>query len=211
MVNKDQVLAQVKYYFRASTNDVLRNNQIEIQDDLSVVIDTSVKMVEAPPKGKLPIKLHMVHGTLYAQYMNLKTLENFPDVCDVLFVNHNQLMSLEHSPQMISELYVEKNNLTNFEHLSHTCEYVDAVNNPLTSLVGLPDTPANDLELRITWLPELPLLRLVNVTKIVMKGTVGVVEPLNTILNKYVGKGKHAVLNCALELKQHGYASNARW
>lgn len=209
--DKNQVLAEVKYYFRAATNAPLKNHQIEIQDDLSVVIDTSITMVEPPPQGKLPIRLHMVEGSVTAAHMELTTLENFPDVCDSLYVKDNWITSLDHSPMLVNSLDVSYNKLSNFEHVSEECTFLYALNNPLTSLLGLPDQPVDELEVVIDHDPNLPLLRLLNASRIVVGDFGRAVEPLTTILNKYAGEGKHAALKAALELKDAGYVGNARW
>jgi hypothetical protein len=211
VITKDQVLKEVKFFFRHITNNRLNTNQIEVQDDLSVILDTSVTMLEPPPNGKLPIKLHMVHGTLNAPHMGLKTLENFPDVCDELLVHDNWLTSLAHCPAMITHLDVRHNQIHDFTHLSDSCEHIDATHNPFKSLKGLPEVPVSELEVSLSWDPNLPLLRLLNTTHVNVFHNHYILEPMNKIMNKYAGKGKSAMLNCALELKQAGYPGNAKW
>ena len=207
VTTKDQVLEQVKYY----CDEWLTDKQIEIQDDLSVIIHTSVDLVKPPPQGRLPIKLHMVDGDVGAYNMKLTTLENFPDVCENLDVSNNLLDSLAHVPASLVKLNVRRNRLTSLEHLDETSAvYVNAIQNPLTSLKGL-DSVRPELELWISWDPQLPMLRLLNATHVFISDKGDKVEPLNTIMNTYAGKGKTHMLNCALELKKAGYEGNARW
>jgi hypothetical protein len=212
VTSKDDVLNQVRHLFRASTNRMLTKSEVEIQSDLSVNIHTSINLVHEPPEGRLPIKLHIVNGDVRADHMGLKTLENFPDVCVTLDAKHNQISSLTHAPWSVTEINVSDNEITSLEFLPDKCEFINVSRNPLLSLKGLPDTPPDDLEVFLTWTPDLPLLRLLNVTNVMLKDNSR--QPLcelNQILNKYTGKGKSHILLCSNELKKAGYGGNAAW
>jgi hypothetical protein len=37
------------------------------------------------------------------------------------------------------------------------------------------------------------------------------VEPVNSIMNKYLGQGKPGAIKCAAELIKAGFKDNARW
>jgi hypothetical protein len=212
VTSKDDVFKQVKHLFRTSTNKMLSSSDIEIQSDLSVNIHVSIRLVHRVPEGRLPIKLHMVDGEVSGPWMELRTLNNFPDVCSTLDVSHNLITSLTHAPGYVREMDVKHNLISSLEHVSDTCEFVNVIRNPLTSLKGLPDTPSDDLEVHLTWTPDLPLLRLLNATQVsIVDNNSQPLRDLNQIMNKYTGKGKSFMLNCALELKQAGYVGNARW
>lgn len=86
--------------------------------------------------------------------------------------------------------------------------YFSCRDNPLTSLEGLP-VQVGAL-FWTTWTPNLPLLRLINLDMNSVK-LPGSPPQLEQIMSKYLGKGKHHMLNCALELKKAGLEGNASW
>lgn len=84
--------------------------------------------------------------------------------------------------------------------------YFSCKNNPLESLKGLP------LKVGalcwVTWTPQLPLLRLLQLTWIRLPEAP---QAVDDIINKYLGQGKSGALKCAAELIKAGYRDNARW
>lgn len=210
MVDKDQVHQMLKKYFKVS-------GVADIQEDGSVNVKGNVKLIYNAPKGVIPVKFGIVTGSFEASRKGLKTLLNAPHTCDSLDVVVNKITSLEHCPSKVNSLNVKYNQLTSFKHAPDNVWRMVAFGNPLTSLEGLPDTLDNDFSIEITYDTQLPLLRLVN-TGLVHLGTPGdgysrltPFEPVNSIINKYAGEGKKAVLACAAELIRAGFKDNARW
>lgn len=124
------------------------------------------------------------------------------------------LMSLEGSPTYVGGDYYLKGEL--FTSLKGAPNFVGRVfraSSPqLGSLDHLPTQGSGDYLIMYT--PTLPLLRLVLARHVhwgvyVKYGDGG--YNAFRIMDKYVGKGKSAVLNCANELKKAGFARNARW
>jgi hypothetical protein len=111
-------------------------------------------------------------------------------------------------------LDVEYNLLTNFAHAPEIVNTIIAFGNPLTSLSGLPES---EYAINITYTEQLPLLRLVDAEGVHIGGAgfgydrYKRYEPVDSIINKYLGQGKPGALKAAGELIKAGYKSNARW
>jgi hypothetical protein len=60
----------------------------------------------------------------------------------------------------------------------------------------------------MTYHKNLHLLKMIMADKIVLWDAP---EKVQEIMDRYAGKGKTSMLNCALELKKAGYGGNARW
>lgn len=140
---------------------------------------------------QIPIPLAEVSHSFFAANMGLRTLQNSPRKVGKAFaVNHNQLTSLQGAPEHVGSYMV----------ISH--------NPKLKSLDHLPNHIQGILHMDYTW--DMPLLRTLVAQAGVDFGK-WAPDPVIQILNKYAGKGKHHILNVALELKQAGHAENARW
>ena len=209
MVNKDKIQGLLETYFVCS-------NKAWIQDDGSVQVDGDVTLIKPPPQGRIPVKFNLVSGHFKAINMGLVSLSNIPDECSELFLTNNQLTDLDDCPPYLITLDVSNNKLKNFVNGPESAHEITAYNNPLSSLEGLPDE-YDELEINITYDAHLPLLRLINSTK-VRVGHPGSgykrlqpFEPVNTIINKYLGQGKSGALKAAAELVRAGYKENARW
>lgn len=186
----------------------------EIQEDGSVNISGNVSMMYAPPNGKIPIKFGIVDGDFRAENKRLGSLWNVPDSCHNLYVSNNLITSLDHCPIYLNTLNVEKNLLTSFAHAPEQVDTIFAFGNPLTSLEGLPES---DYHINITYREKLPLLRLVDSESAHIGRPEGgyarlkPFEPVNSIINKYLGQGKPGALKAAAELIKAGFKDNARW
>lgn len=161
--------------------DVDAQNRINVQGS---VILTHVH----PRKPHLPLSFGTISGNFVAKGMYLHTLEGAPHHVGGTFnVADSKLTNLKGAP-------------------SHVGDILNVGRNPLTSLEGFPahveDAFIFDYD------PELPLLRAMTAAKLWPNPDQ---EKLEQIFLKYAHKGKAVVLNLALELKQAGFAGNAKW
>jgi hypothetical protein len=130
------------------------------------------------------------------------------------WVPHLKLTDLTNCPHtVLGEVKADGNRLTNLVGgPSYVTSNYIVTNNPLESLEGLPHTVGGRVVL--TYQADLPLLRL-----LLIKECKGILirqpdwmpyKELNSILDKYLGKGMAFVVPCARELIKHGFAGNAR-
>jgi hypothetical protein len=158
--------------------------RIDIDGDITILGNRLVK-------PRLPLKFGRVTGTFIARNCGLDTLEGSPyHVGEHFLVIKNNLNDLTHGPQHVSGQY-------------------GIMNNPLHSLDGLASHVGESIWLDYT--EQLPLLRLVQVPKVLWHMNHQPPLKVKEIVDKYVGKGRSVILNFALELKQAEYAENARW
>jgi hypothetical protein len=161
-----------------------------------VNIQGDVTFREPPFKGdrilhRLPMRFGKISGSFVARNLELITLEGAPHtVTNTFNVGSNKLTDLTNGPKVALGIY-------------------QVGNNPLISLKGLPEQGVHHFYCGYT--SDLPLLRLVQVNGASLYHPEDAHVPIMRIVKKYVGKGKGAVLNFALELKQAGYAENAKW
>jgi hypothetical protein len=164
---------------------------------------------------------------------NLTSLAHAPSHVGGSFdCGKNQLKSLAHVPVHIGKDFsCAFNELTTLDHApSRVNGYFFCMGNQLTSLQGAPRVVMGELRCwrnkfqSLEGVPEeiqgsiwldvsdqLPMLKLLAVQGLT-EVVIGVrINKMADILNKYVGKGKHHMLNCALELKQAEFVGNARW
>lgn len=142
-------------------------------------------------KRQFPVRFGKIDGAFIARNLNLSTLAGAPHTVTGTFnVGSNQLSNLTQGPQIVQGVY-------------------QAGNNPLVSLQGLPEHGVHHFYCDYTH--DLPLLRLVQVNGVNLNHAQDAHVPIMHIIKRYVGKGKGQVLNFALELKQAGYGSNAKW
>jgi hypothetical protein len=85
--------------------------------------------------------------------------------------------------------------------------WFDCRNNPLTSLEGAPEFVGGIFH--CDWNPTLPMLRLVKYQEIYIDDN----DTVLVIIRKYCGQSplKVAIWDCAKELRDNGFADNARW
>ena len=130
---------------------------------------------------------------------------------------HNKLTSLAHAPMSVGVEFACDHNLLADLSNAPKCEILWAVNNPLKTLKGIPDHVGT---VGVSWHADLPLLPVVEwnreldlqpATNATSQEEKLISQKLYPIVAKYIGKGKSAVLNFALELKKAGFAGNAQW
>jgi hypothetical protein len=152
---------------------------------------------------------HHVGGHFRCGFNRLTSLEHAPQHVGGHFrCDFNRLTSLEHAPQHVGgDFWCDHNQLTSLEHApQHVGGDFWCQHNPLTSLEHAPQHVGG--EFKFDYQRHMPLLRFLAYHGLVVFGAPDQVE---SILNKYAGKGKSGMLNCALELKQAGFEGNARW
>lgn len=179
--------------------DQIRNylwlHSIDDQTALQVLVDDTTHPQSIQVEGH--VRLH-------------KTVSQLPYVfTQVHFIStHRDLTTLVRFPRKVGrDLYLGGNQLTDLTGApDQVGGSITMVDNPLSSLVGFPPLVGDTV--RITWQRDLPLLRLIQAPLIVIWDAPDAVEE---ILNKYAGKGKSHMLNCAMELKKAGYVGNAAW
>ena len=138
--------------------------------------------------SQLPVQFGHVDGEFHCQSKNLTSLQSAPlHVGGDFYCGGNQLTTLQGAP----------------DHVGGDFYCAD---NPLMSLQGAPDHVGVDFV--CTYDDQLPLLRLIMYKSIRIWDAP---DAVMIIMFKYAGKGKTHMLNCALELKQAGYAGNAKW
>lgn len=210
MVDRSKVEQLLAQYFRLQ-------GEVEIMEDGGVNVDGHVVLIKTPPKGIIPVKFGIVDGIFSADNKGLVSLRNSPDHCENLFVRSNRLTSLEHCTIYTNILGVDNNLLTSLAHAPEQVGEISAFNNPLTSLVGLPEDSDIPFTVELTYDAHLPLLRLIHAEKVHVGHPGGgyarlkPFEPVNSIINKYVGQGKPGAIKAAAELVRAGFRDNARW
>ena len=144
---------------------------------------------------------HTITGSLNASSNLITSLEGAPQEVGFISLNNNQeLTSLEGAPSMVrTTMLITRTSITN--------------------LKGLPTQPGAIGRIKITYKENLPLLRLLVAGEITVERPgygfthMSLEQPLQAILNddRWVGKGKSHMLNCALAMKKAGYVGNASW
>lgn len=212
-----------------------------VNDQGQVDVDGSVSLREHPDGSwpEIPVPFGVVTGRFEAWHVGLRSLKNSPrTVHGSVVVNHNLLKSLAHAPDLIrgdflaaenghltqldcancvvmGDLDVQECNLTSLNNCAQAKHGLWAKDNPrLVDLKGIPACK----ELFISYHPDLALLPALVVGNITVRNITphfpddpDAHKRLKNIIKKYEGKGKSAILNFALELKQAGFAGNAAW
>lgn len=213
MVDTQRITDTVHKYFEFSTFDGRPLYDFDIEEDGSVNVGGDVSMVSAPPGGQIPVRFYIVDGDFLAHGVGLTSLHNAPDSCHNLVVPMNQLTSLDGCPPYLNTLDVSNNRLTSFVGGPDQVSTIKALNNPLTSLNGLPDA-SDEWSIEITYNEKLPLLKLLNAKEVLVAAPgynhLKPVEPVNSIINRYLGQGNKGVLLAAAELIKAGFRDNAR-
>lgn len=191
-MTQSQAMNKLADYFQISQGSHTAPAQIkyDAQRDTYTVINADVLLWGSDDvMTQLPIQFDVVHGKFYIPNAGLTTLQGSPDQVKGSFVAHgNKLTTLVHGPTWVEKDY-------------------QIYNNPLKNLDGFPTHVGGDCF--ITYHKQLPLLRL-----LVVQGELHLSKApaiVYEIMNKYAGKGKTLMLNCARDLKQAGYAGNATW
>jgi predicted flavoprotein YhiN len=183
---------------------------------------------------EIPVQFGHVTGEFKAAGVGLHSLKNSPRRVYILTLSNNKLQSLAHAPDQIDqELDASHNPLLTELSCAHThvmgdlvltaCDLVSLKDSPqgmreiwvelnprLTELKHMPECEA----LWISYHPDLALLPALKAQALFLRDMAVLADRkvlLRQIMKKYQGQGKRAMLNCALELKQAGFGSNARW
>jgi hypothetical protein len=165
--------------------------QVQIDPQTQVVnVDGNVTLKSHFPARKvkkLPVQFGKVTGKFDCYDNELETLMGAPHhVGENFDVSANKITSMAHAPIHVGgRLFCYYNNLTDLAHM-----------------------PQHVIKVHLSYHDNLPMLRLSEHDNWEVKWTP---LPVQEILNKYMGKGKKFMLNFANELKQAGFAGNARW
>lgn len=176
------------------------------------------------------IQLGEVTGDLWAIKSGLVTLKGFPlhvkGFCDV---SQNALDSLAHSPLSIGGVFnIFSCGLTSLEGCTPKCRGLNANDNKLTNLKGIPqdlhllalskNSLLKDLSalgrvhiVRIDYSQDLGLLPLLVAARVVFTDHDPNSAAVGEILENYAGQGRNGAIACAAELAKAGFKENARW
>jgi hypothetical protein len=188
MVNVEQITNLVKSKF-------LITGHIHVDDKTGVVNVQGSVAAREDSLDEIPVQFGQVTGDF-----NLR--------------RQPRINSLVGSPRHVGRMYkIKSDQLTTLngapEFVGYHC-WISGQN--LSDLAHLPIQGARSFT--ILWAPKLPLLRLLDAHEVSWGNYVGYgaqTQAVREIMNKYVGKGKSFILNCANELKQVGFVENARW
>jgi hypothetical protein len=234
MVNRSEIERIMERWFTVT-------GPWHVNDQGQVDVDGSVSLRAHPDGSwpEIPVPFGNVTGKFEAKHVGLRSLKNSPRTVNMsLVVNNNLLKSLTHAPDLIGEdfeayenghltelacdhcvvkrdLDVTLCNLTSLKGCPQVSQGIWAKENPrLTDLKGIPACE----ELFVSYLPDLGLLPALVVSHIVVRELThhfpddpDAHSKLRKIIRKYAGKGKSHILLCSNELKQAGFAGNARW
>jgi len=231
MVDKKKILRYFNLYFEG-----FNISEENIDDDGLFNSSESVKMTQpATVFRRLPVRFGVIRQ-FKAVDKQLTTLDGSPQYVHREFdvdsnplgsnglrggpqqvggnywCNHCSLTTLEGAPKRVGEGFYCSD--TQLQNLLGAPESVgDAffcVDNPLKSLEGLPKIIPG--ELRLTYHPELPLLRTLVAQMVTFSNYLDDrVSDVQSILEKYAGQGRAAVIDCKRDLVASGFEGNARW
>jgi hypothetical protein len=210
-----------------------------LNDQGLVDVQGSVSLRRHVPE--IPVPFGKVTGIFEARECQLQTLKNSPTHVGLSFkVGGNSLKSLAHAPDMVgTDFEAQDNPVLSKLDFAHTRIHgdLDLMGCNLHSLEGCAQlSPGSGLWIKrnpflkdlkgmpecygvfLDYDPHLGLLPLLMVKEINIRNITQhfpnwpeAPHVLKTIMKKYAGKGKSAMLTCALELKQAGFGSNAKW
>jgi hypothetical protein len=171
--------------------------------------------------NQMPVQFGLIAGNLNISYCALKSLAGCGDqITGVLNASNNLIRDLVGAPEQVGSIILNGNRLTNLQgapqQVRDTMRLMDT---DLHSLEGLPTQAGAVHKIVITYAEHLPMLRLLVADQVVVKKSGGGYsrleseQPLQNILNdeRWAGKGKSHMLQCANELKKAGYVANAAW
>lgn len=213
------------------------DGEYEIQPDGTVDVDGSIESMHNSIY-ELQVKFGTVTGHVRLDRIHLTSLQGFPHtVGGNVSVARTPIKSLQGAPLTVAGNFWAYGckHLTNLQgapsHVgqdfyTHQCKLkslsgapthvggvFDVSNNPLVSYDPLPQGSS---QLSLPYNEHVGVLKLLSYPRVYLSQD-GVTRDLdkvraaNHIIQKYVGQGKSAILNCALELKQAGLEGNAKW
>ena len=192
MVDKAEIKKTLNRYFTLQGG-------FRFDDDGGVIAYGNVSARRNMPT--IPVRFSRIDGDLHIPNCGLQSLENCPPVIgDSLLLYGNQLRNCIGMPETIGG-------------------YLDISSNPIETLEGFPKYIGRHVEM--TYTLTLPLLRILVAKDVVFRlpknaGTeldqlTDARESVDHILDKYMGQGRAAVIDCKRELVAAGFEGNARW
>jgi hypothetical protein len=199
MVNDIIIHQYVKLY---QTEYEIVGNVVNFNGTISLNINginDKVREGIIPEFTKLPFKIGKVDGSFYCEFSTLTSFENCPDI-------------------ITGNLYAAYCNLTNMKFCPDA-DSIDVRVNPLTSLIGIPNSEGLNI-FGVSWSANLPLLSLlrlkINTLEIINSNND--LHPTTKIIKKYMNindispsKRKTIILDCQKELIDAGFIGNASW
>jgi hypothetical protein len=225
MVDKQEIRRLLKQYFRTT-------GKITISDEGLIFCKGNVELKTVIKHERLPVAFDRVDGSFVCDWNELETLEGAPKRVGKNFSCFgNQLTTLKGAPQSVpGEFLCGSNKLTDLEGAPQSVgSHFGCSNNEFTTLQGAPNSVGGDFycvynkklttleglpaiqgTLKLSYSPTLPLLRCLLAKKVEFVPELNNTT-IETILNKYTGKGKRAMFDCQKELEDAGFEENARW
>lgn len=205
MVDKDEIEELLSYYCSLDRDDYV------IRSDGTVDVHEDVVVTRLPSDRKIPVQFGTVGGDFSINTgIQPLSLKGSPRTVGGVFHirNNNRITDLSGGPDHVGHNYV----VGNGNHITSLKGIASYVNQGLVihdaSLISLEHLPHTLKLLYVEYNKHLPVLRSVLVKQAYFSNAeLG----LQKIVDKYQGQGKSAMLNFALELKQAGYGSNAKW
>lgn len=221
MVNTSHIAHMLEQHFKIDSYEI---------DPHTGKVNTPGFVMLNSQLSELPVQFGHVGGAFWCDSNQLTSLKGAPDHVggDLLCNNNklirldtqishvggtfscrnNQLESLNGAPTWVGEdFYADRNQITSLEGApDHVGGRFNCIYNPVTSLSGAPEHVGSTFA--ITYDINLPLLRFTQYAQVYLHRAP---DDLVGLVHKYAGKGKHHMLNFALELKQAGFGGNARW
>jgi hypothetical protein len=203
----DQLLSQ--YFMIKGTYFINDDGYVTVMGDCSAYNNVVTNKWLGRIK-KFPIKFLEISGNFVCRAAGLTTLIGSPIKIGGNFdCSGNNLLSLELSTTEVRDFICSYNELTSLVGLPKLIKrHIYCNQNPLKSLEGLPDSFTGYI--RLTWNPDLPLLRLLRCDTIVIRKNPPIISD---ILNKYNGPNfsRASILACQKELVKNGFEGNASW
>lgn len=187
---------QLKVKFGTVTGNVnLSRIHLTILEGFPHTVGGDVTVARTPIKSLQGARTR-VEGHFWAYHCKyLKTLAGLPAYVGKNFVAYKcKIKTLMGAPEHVGQMF-------------------DVTDNPLVSYDPLPQGSS---QLSLPYNEHVGLFKLLSYPRVHLSQD-GVtcdldkVKSANHIIQKYVGQGKSAILNCALELKQAGLEGNAKW
>jgi hypothetical protein len=164
--------------------------------------------------SQLPFKLEHVGGNLILGNSQLTTLEGVPNAVGKLQCPNTQIKDFIGGPEIADSIIAHKNqHLKTLEGIARIIHSkLDVFSCPIKTFKWLPMSCEKIWFSHDPMLGLLPLLMVKNCTEIYVYNDSSRrdEERLNSILNRYLSKGRDAIISCAAELHKAGYGSNAK-
>jgi hypothetical protein len=203
VVDLDHIQQQLDTYYTVEGDLVIHDDGVvDVQGDV---------WVNSLPKDRI---MSVQFGTVTGDFrisakLKPASLQGCPHRVEGVFYigKNNKITSLQQGPTWVGKSYVvmEGNPIRD---LTGVAKHVDLLVIHTNTLRNLDDLPEQINYFQCEYHEQLPILRLIQVPRPYLR--YAPVE-LQHILDKYVGKGKAHMLNFALDLKQAGFAGNAKW